>query len=67
VVDLASTHLPDQEVNGMFLTNNVSDSQKFNLQKMINGFQALILVEQKLELGTDIKEAMGENADILSH
>jgi len=34
---------------------------------MINGVQALISVEQKLEAGTDIKEAMGENADILSH
>jgi len=34
---------------------------------MINGVQALISVEQKLESGTDIKEAMGENADILGH
>jgi len=34
---------------------------------MINGVEALIKVEQKLEEGTDIKEAMGEHADILGH
>ena len=35
------------------------------VQKMINGVEALIAVEQKLETGTDIKEAMGKHADIL--
>jgi len=34
---------------------------------MINGVEALISVEQKLEAGTDIKEAMGEHADLLDH
>lgn len=37
------------------------------VQKMINGVEALIKVEQKLEEGTDIKEAMGEHKDILGH
>lgn len=37
------------------------------VQKMINGVEALIKVEQKLEEGTDIKEAMGEHSDILGH
>lgn len=37
------------------------------VQKMINCVQALIAVEQKLEGGTDIKEAMGEHADLLDH
>jgi len=37
------------------------------VQKMINGVEALIGVEQKLEQGVDIKEAMGEHADILGH
>lgn len=32
---------------------------------MINGVEALIAVEQALEKGTDIKEAMGQNSDIL--
>jgi hypothetical protein len=34
---------------------------------MINGVEALISVEQKLEAEVDIKEAMGEHADILDH
>jgi len=34
---------------------------------MINGVEALIKVEQKLEEGTHIKEAMGEHAEILGH
>jgi hypothetical protein len=32
---------------------------------MINGVEALIGVEQKLEGGTDIKEAMGKHSDLL--
>jgi len=35
------------------------------VQKMINGVEALIGVEQKLESGLDIKEAMGDHADLL--
>lgn len=35
------------------------------VQKMINGCEALINVEQKLEGGMDIKEAMGDHADLL--
>jgi len=34
---------------------------------MINGVEQLIHVEQLLEKNTDIKTAMGKNADILSH
>jgi len=34
---------------------------------MINGVEQLIHVEQLLEKHTDIKTAMGKNADILSH
>jgi hypothetical protein len=34
---------------------------------MINGVQALIGVEQKLEQGVAIKEAMGEHASLLDH
>jgi hypothetical protein len=34
---------------------------------MINGVQALIGVEQKLEQGVGIKEAMGEHASLLDH
>eukprot|EP00801_Mesodinium_rubrum_P004941 Mrub_04944.p1 GENE.Mrub_04944~~Mrub_04944.p1 ORF type:complete len:376 (-),score=118.20 Mrub_04944:67-1074(-) len=37
------------------------------VQKMINGVQALIDVEQKLEKGTEIKIAMGVNSDILTN
>jgi hypothetical protein len=32
---------------------------------MINGVEALIGVEQKLESGLDIREAMGDHADLL--
>jgi len=32
---------------------------------MINGVEALISVEQKLESGIEIKEAMGDNKDLL--
>jgi hypothetical protein len=35
------------------------------VQKMINGVEALIGVEQKLESGLDIREAMGDHADLL--
>jgi creatine kinase len=35
------------------------------VQKMINGVEALIAVEQKLETGADIKSAMDKHADIL--
>mmetsp|Transcript_51716 Transcript_51716/g.43463 ORF Transcript_51716/g.43463 Transcript_51716/m.43463 type:complete len:98 (+) Transcript_51716:3583-3876(+) len=35
------------------------------VQKMINGVEALISVEQKLESGIDIKKAMGDNKDLL--
>lgn len=35
------------------------------VQKMINGVEALIKVEQELENGKEIKEAMGEHAAIL--
>lgn len=35
------------------------------VQKMINGVEALIKVEQQLEKEVELKEAMGENADIL--
>jgi len=34
---------------------------------MINGVEALIGVEQKLEGGAEIKEAMGDHADLLDH
>ena len=32
---------------------------------MINGVEGMIKVEQALEAGTDVKEAMGPNADLL--
>jgi len=35
------------------------------IQRMINGVEAFILVEQKLEQGISIMEALGENSDIL--
>lgn len=35
------------------------------VQKMINGVEALINVEQQLEKGVDIRTAMGKNVDIL--
>jgi len=34
---------------------------------MINGVEALIGVEMKLEQGIAIKQAMGEHGDILGH
>jgi len=34
---------------------------------MINGVEALIGVEQKLEQGATIQEALGEHVDILGH
>jgi len=37
------------------------------VQKMIDGVENMIAVEQKLEKGVDIKTAMGKNVDILSH
>jgi len=35
------------------------------VQKMINGVEAMIGAEQKLEGGADIKDAMGDHADLL--
>lgn len=35
------------------------------VQKMIDGVEALISVEQKLEQKVDIKTAMGQHADLL--
>lgn len=35
------------------------------MQKMINGVEALISVEQKLEEGVEIREAMGTHSDLL--
>jgi len=37
------------------------------VQKMINGVENLIAVEQQLEKGVDVRTAMGANADILDH
>jgi len=37
------------------------------VQKMINGVEALIGVEQQLEKGVAIKQSMGKHADILTH